>query len=119
MTKFDLAKAIAGKPVKTKDGRTLSELHLFSSGIKRPVVGLVEGDDILTEYTREGKYWLDGIESSYDLSMDVKVKTYWANLYNDDQGLELSGIYFSEEEATNSKTHPERYIKTISFEVEQ
>lgn len=79
---FDLEKAIAGEPVVTRDGREVTELHLFKTSTNdcQKVGALVDG--MIVGYTESGNYYRD-IEDGRDLFMKPKpVETYW-RIYDD------------------------------------
>jgi len=57
MRKFNLEEALNGKPVVTRDGRKVTELHLFKSNINYPLAGVIEGiDDDISTFTTSGKF---------------------------------------------------------------
>jgi hypothetical protein len=46
MKPFNLEEALAGKPVVTRDGREVTQLHRFSGGYKYTLVGIVDNVSI-------------------------------------------------------------------------
>ena len=82
MKKFDLAKALAGQAVVTRDGRPVTQLTKFDTTDTYPLIGVVRG--AVNRWTDSGKKYLN-LNSSYDSVIDlfmapVKV-TRWVNLY--------------------------------------
>ena len=79
MKPFDLTKALAGDPVVTRDGRPVTEIHLFKTAARANVIGAVVNGAICT-FRECGRYYSDS-ESCFDLFMAPKKRTVWVNLY--------------------------------------
>jgi uncharacterized protein YjhX (UPF0386 family) len=80
---FDLEKALAGDPVITRDGRSVSEIAIFNSlNDKQNVFATIDGE--FYRFTKNGKYSIyENVEYCLDLFMAPKiVKTSgWLNVY--------------------------------------
>lgn len=77
MRPFNLKEALAGKPVVTRDGRAVTELHQFkgiSDNRKFHIVGVLDG--CITTYTLTGRHSTSGLESHCDLFM-APTKAYY------------------------------------------
>lgn len=58
--KFDRARFDAGEmPTRTRDGRKVQ--WVADTGLERenPIIAIIEGDIVSTDYTRDGKFWAD------------------------------------------------------------
>lgn len=115
---FDLTKALAGWPCVSRDGREvrISFVSELENDKHRPVLGWInDGDEWLyVSYDIGGK----GAISTRDLFLKKKTKTLYANLYKNTKEYHLGIPHNCEEEAIASVMGSDRYIKTISFEVE-
>jgi hypothetical protein len=116
MEKFNLEEALAGKPVVTRNGKKVTELHLFKSTTGKPVIAIVEG--LVAGYTILGKDD-DARDSIWDLFMAPQKKSIWVNVHHCGNTLALGrGRYPTEAEAREKITNKETYIKTIEIAVE-
>ncbi|WP_261533088.1 hypothetical protein [Burkholderia multivorans] len=80
MKPFDLEAAKRGAPLVTRDGRAVSEFHVFETEESdKPCVAVVDGRPFWT--TRSGKYGGDYEESEKDLFMASHKRTVYVNLY--------------------------------------
>jgi hypothetical protein len=78
---FDLERALAGDPVVTREGRTVTQLVKFDVGGAIDVVyGVFDGH--ISSWSVNGRYWSD-CESKHDIFMAPKKRTVWVNLYGD------------------------------------
>lgn len=113
MEKFDLERALAGEPVITRDGREVTEIHLFKT-VKTdyPLIVVVGGDN--HEYTEEGKFNIN-VSSNDDLFMKPKVIEGWFNVYLVGVKIWTSSAYESEERAKQNIGNFDTYIKTIKI----
>lgn len=113
MIEFNLEAALAGKPVVTRDGREVSEIHYFKTATSYSIACIV--DNCVETFTTKGTY--NKYETSgFDLFMKSEIRTYWANVYADPDNDPYIGIvHLSKEKALSCKE--EGYIKTISFTV--
>ena len=74
---FDLQAALAGKPVVTRDGIKVKEIHQFKTvDGNRNIVAIVNGG--MLSYEQNGKY---PFNSSNDLLMAPVMVKKWVNLY--------------------------------------
>lgn len=105
MRAFNLQEALAGKPVVTRDGKSVQSLHHFKDAVKciYPLTAVIDGQK--REYTPEGNYDLGRSESSWDLFMEPEY--VWANLYCDDN-YEVRGYVYETEEAANKAAASKR-----------
>ena len=115
MKPFNLEEALAGKPVRTRDGQVVSELHRFKSqDLDEPLAGIV--DDSVHCWTLAGEYFENGI-TNFDLFMAVEKKQCWKNVYRRGKGqISLStSSYLTEDSALDNKSESKDYvyIKTI------
>jgi hypothetical protein len=117
MKKFNLERALAGEPVVTRNGKKVTELHLFKNEtLIQPLYGTVEGDDDVFSWTTFGIY-NPGKETSWDLFMAGEKKSVWVNVYKNDfiDEFDLGMQHTTLERATNNIRDNENYIKTIEI----
>jgi hypothetical protein len=115
MKPFNLEEALAGKPVVTRDGRKVTEIHHLvtaSSGNNKLIAvigGSVYGYNINGEYNSK-------INSACDLFMDEIVIEKYVNVYYNSITEELwIGVTFpTYQKAIDSKA-AEDYLKTIKI----
>ena len=108
---FDLEKAKAGNPVRTRDGRKARiiafDRRLFYKNVSYPILALVErsdGEDDVCGYNEKGKVLIeDGAEYKDDLMMLPEKKEGWINIIIKSNGDSYTGnrIYKSKEEAVD------------------
>ena len=79
MKPFNLQEALAGKPVVTRDGRTVTALHLFDCDLKFPLGAVIESCSCIYAFRKDGTWTSE--PSEYDLFMASVEKTVWVNLY--------------------------------------
>jgi hypothetical protein len=95
MTKkpFNLQEALAGKPVVTRDGHPVTEIHELKTATNRHnVVAVVNGS--AKSFTKNGAYFSNN-PAPFDLFMAIETKTGWVNMYPDGHGY----VYPSQEDA--------------------
>jgi len=82
MKPFNLEEAKAGKPVQTRDGRSVRIICFDKLGGNYPIIALLDkgGEEIVT-YTYEGKLRRAGGDHEYDLFMVPKKNKGWINIY--------------------------------------
>ena len=80
MKPFNLQEALAGKPVVTRDGRKVTQLHLFECDAKVPLFGFVENSTCIYQFRKDGQ-WISE-PSGLNLFMASTEKTVWVNLYH-------------------------------------
>ena len=87
MKPFDLAKAKAGHPVVTRDGRRVRILTCEMNNACYPIVAIITanepgaGSESTETYTAQGEFFPDGSESQNDLFMAPVKREGWVNLY--------------------------------------
>ena len=83
MKPFNLESALAGHPVKTRDGRPVTQLVEFElSDNTYTVVGVLDGADIRL-WMKDGRFINSCYESPADLFMEPVKKTGWVARYSD------------------------------------
>jgi hypothetical protein len=76
---FDLEAALRGEPVVTRDGRPVTQLHLFKdTTCNLPLIGVV--NHLLQNFTEEGKYIFAEDDSRHDLFMAPKKKKLFISI---------------------------------------
>lgn len=126
MKPFNLAEALAGKRVVTRDGRKV--LKIVDMGCQTfPIVAVLEGEEewpIL--FNKDGSWDRPGMNanSKYDLFMASEKREYWVNVYKNASGYTFLGdTYSNEQEAvnadTNTRSNSIKYIKTIKIHEEE
>lgn len=115
MEPFDLERALAGDPVVTRDGREVTQIHVFDTPEKYKVYGVVR-DKYITCWDINGNYTHGLEESNHDLLMKPKVIEGWFNVHVNNNGIVVIGIsYPSEEVAKANIVEISTYIKTIKI----
>ena len=94
MKNFDLEKAKAGYPVRTRDGHE-ARIICFDREDDNPIVALVKDADneIIFSYDNMGRYDNDGRERMCDLFMKAIRQEAWINLYKGKRWTTISGTY--------------------------
>ena len=112
MKPFNLEQALAGKPVVTRDGREVTQLHLFDCN-KFPLVCVIGG--YTTTMTKTGTENI-GVSSDNDLFMASEKVIKWVNIY---KGNFCSPyLYDSKEEAIKGSIDHDLITTTsITFEI--
>ena len=77
MKPFSKFEAISGAPVVTREGKKVTQLKEFEVPGPFQVVGLVDGNQGISTWTDDGKYYGDGSQSHMDLFMASAVKEGW------------------------------------------
>lgn len=81
MKPFCLADALAGKPVVSKKGKKVVELHLWKTFTRFPLEAVLEGEEFSREYTKDGRFYDSGVLSNDDLFMATPPQEAWVNVY--------------------------------------
>jgi hypothetical protein len=118
MKPFDLEKALAGDPVVTRDGRSVTEVHRFKTlGGPYRLIAVIGGS--LYRLTERGQYDSTGTNET-DLFMAPKKRTVWINLYANGTDQPLTGYitYSSEAAANNAAKGSTNRIAGKAFPVE-
>lgn len=119
MKPFDLAAALAGAPVVTRDGRKVLQLAHFPEA--SPDIGLVilfEGSSTLNTRREDGTRF-NGNDSSMDLFMAPVKQTVWVNMYRDLNGTFFSVAVGDSKESAAAKSDLDDYIGTYPVEIEE
>lgn len=119
MKPFNLKDALAGKPVVTRDGIPVTQLHLFEDvSTEISLYGVIDGG--LMGFTKEGKNYNSRgtFNTLNDLFMaSVKVEK-WVNIYRN--GMIFSGqmLYDSRQEAKDSIGNKSQYFDTVRIVID-
>ena len=100
---FDIQKAKAGKPVCTRDGRK-ARIICFDAEGEHPIIALVTNgvQESPYNYTKEGYYHTDGVETMVDLMMLPEKKEMWINIYKSTTNYIPGGSLYDTEEAAKA-----------------
>lgn len=113
MKPFNLSDALAGKPVVTRDGRTVSKVVLVDDTLEHCLVAVISGK--MFAHNRQGQQYTT-TESDKDLFMASTKKSVWVNVYDEGGKLGVSKVkYDTEEECLQNITRKGKYIKTIEI----
>jgi hypothetical protein len=118
LEKFDLQKALNGAKVVTRDGKELTQLHIFANVESHyPVYGCIENG--IARWTTDGCFLNNDSKNENDLFIEVEIKSVWVNVYKIIKTDEIyidSNLFKSEKDAINGifRFQPE-YIKTIEI----
>lgn len=115
MKPFDLEQALAGKPVVTRNGLPVPDVHLFGNASGKFCVGAVIKGEVFL-FTLEGKTSLSG-ESELDLLMSPEKRMVWLNIFDDLKTLEYIAVGFNSRESAG-KDPSSRYARFVAIPVE-
>ena len=114
---FDIQKAREGKPVCTRDGRSVRIICFNRESIGFPIIALVKNGDTegVYQFDDKGRSNIDDEERGYDLMMLPEKKEGWVNIYA------LNTCYFSKEEAEANidKDYEHEYVRTVKINWEE
>lgn len=124
---FDLERAKLGDKVVTRDGNPARMIFFDAKRLNYPIVALITDSN---NYKKEewfrlnGKFFEDDVENEFDLFMAQKVTTYYANIYEgiNNPIISISKVFYSlsDAEIASCEIYPYvKFLKTISFEIEQ
>lgn len=126
---FNLEQAKAGKPVITRDGRSVRIICFDREGYDATIIGLIKqevGDkEEIGTWNTSGIYF--DVSSPNDLFMAPTKITKWFNIYKDEEHSFRLGTrlgYSTKEAATKGRicsiieNENENYITTIPIEIE-
>ena len=108
MKPFDLAKAKAGHPVVTRDGRRVRILTSEMNNACYTIVAIITanepgaGSESAETYTTQGEFFHDGSESQNDLFMAPVKKECWVNVNkapDNPFGFGIGGTFATKEDA--------------------
>ena len=120
MKPFNLNEALAGHPVVTRDGRKVTQLHLFDVTSPYCLCGVIDRE--LRSFTKEGYHSILKTKdtSDYDLFMESTKTKKWINIYKSqfsDEVIAGQQTYDSEQVAKNNVWNTMEYFNTIEIEV--
>jgi hypothetical protein len=119
MKPFNLQEALAGKPVVTRDGRKVTDIHHFPGGSNYTIAAVTDRGDLLT-FASTGEFnGLNHIPNSQDLFMASDKKEGWINLYPVKYGPPIRGAIFHDTEQDARKHASSDLITTIRIEWEE
>jgi hypothetical protein len=115
MKKFNLQEALAGKPVISREGKQVTQLHLFNinESSTYSLFGVVDND--IQSFTKDGKWDKNSNEGSRDLFMEPEVA--YVNVYKGCGGYTLGTLYTTREEAETMANKDKDYIKTVEITI--
>lgn len=107
---FDLARAMAGEPIVTRDGRKARFVAHVPEAEDHKVVAFVEGQGVATSFCETGHIYSHNHEHGIDLLMAPKPKrTVWVNVWclGGDVG---GGVHASKEHAILAAENNGEYV---------
>jgi hypothetical protein len=120
MKPFDLAKAKAGEPLVTRNGRAVSEFyHFLTSTDRYPCVAIIDG--VRFSLTTDGCEYKDSGESPRDLFMAPKKRTVYVNFYRDRKGShgQLAVWHQTQDGAIENGSESEALAIAVPIEIEE
>ena len=86
MKPFNLEEYLANpsKKVITRDGRNVT-IHCTNFNSCQPIIAQIEGHNSSHSFTKDGKYFIDNRNSSYDLFFAPEKKEGWVNIYKNER----------------------------------
>ena len=117
MIEFNLERALAGEPVITRNGKKVTQLHLFNTNTEQPLLGIIEGDEDIFNWGTNGKY-NSPKETSFDLFMAVEKKSIWINVYLIEGKFRIGSHHFPSKTTAKENIiyeHPFEYFKTVEI----
>ena len=98
--------------VVTRDGRKVTQLHIFKD-VKdvKPVCGVIYDETF--RWHLNGVYYYSGSESNKDLFLLPEVKECWVNVYWTENGFAVTSPFSSKHEAEINNGYSMNCIKTI------
>ena len=119
MRKFNLQEALSGKPIITRDGRKITEIHYLMTTTEDNTKLIAVVDGYVLGYSIDGRHNSPKLDSPSDLFMDEPVVEKWFNVYRHTlKGTEISvgEGYYTYEEAIKMGGRLDNYIKTIKID---
>jgi hypothetical protein len=112
---FDLAKACAGHPLVTRDGRKVTEFHRFETLNKDKCVAVIDGKAFM--FADRGR-WDQFDDCGYDLFIAPTEVTMWVNVYlknshNDFEPYYTDGFLWKTEERAKSASPTKPITATV------
>ena len=121
MKPFNLAAALAGAPVVTRDGQKVLQIAHFPKAIIHYRLVVLFDSSCNLYLMQESGIFFNGRDSSMDLFMAPVKRTVWVNVYRDEDGeLYSSGsIFNSKHDAEKTAKGDHNYIGTYPLEIEE
>lgn len=119
MKKFNLQEALSGKPIITRDGRKVSEIHYLMTTTEDNTKLIAVVDGYVSGHSIDGRHNSPKLDSPSDLFMDEPVVEKWFNVYRHTlRGKEITvgEGYYTYEEAIKMGARLDNYIKTIKID---
>jgi len=125
MKPFNLQEALAGKPVVTRDGRSVTDFHVFPTAEYQKVYAVVGGDRV-TGFSEKGTYYNNGITNGRDLFMVSEKKEGWVNVWGETRipayrkrGYKIFATKQEAEESARAYPYGDPYFGTARLEWEE
>lgn len=126
MKPFNLQEALSGAPICTRSGRDARIVCSDAKVKDFPILALVKEIDssdnkpmeIVVLLTEKGTHYNDGRKNSYDLFMKEVERTFYVNIYKDEEeDYYCGGLFPSKEKAEEEREGTNNYIttETITF----
>ncbi|EGN00240.1 hypothetical protein HMPREF1017_00766 [Bacteroides ovatus 3_8_47FAA] len=124
MKPFDLEKAKAGAPLRTREGFRARIVCFDADNDRFPIVALLKSDngkEYPASFTKEGRFSDGEVDSSNDLLMEGIKKEGWINIYESLKERCIGAVYNSKEAAMRMKFNEKgiTYITTVRVEWEE
>lgn len=128
MKQFNLKEYLENpnRKVVTRDGRPVRIICTDRKhrDVNYPIVALIEndeGNEGVESFTKDGKWWGDGLKSKIDLFFAPTKKEGWMNVFKFREATSVAAggvIYESEQAARKAIENNQNYITTIKVEWE-
>ena len=106
------------KKVVTREGRTV-KIHCTNFNSCQPIIAEIEGHNSSHSFTKDGKYFIDNRNSSYDLFFASEKHEGWINLYKSGISWSLGTSIWQTEEEAKEWVGAADYTTTIKIEWEE
>lgn len=108
MKPFDLEKAKAGAPLRTREGFRARIVCFDADNDRFPIVALLKSDngkEYPASFTKEGRFSDGEVDSSNDLLMEGIKKEGWINIYEALKERCIGAVYNSKDAAMRMKVN--------------
>jgi hypothetical protein len=124
MKPFDLEKAKAGAPLRTREGFRARIVCFDADNDRFPIVALLKSDngkEYPASFTKEGRFSDGEVDSSKDLLMVGEKKEGWINIYEAFKERCIGVVHNSKEDAMRVKFNEKgvTYKATVRVEWEE
>lgn len=124
MKPFDLEKAKAGAPLRTREGFRARIVCFDADNDRFPIVALLESDngkEYPASFTKEGRFSDGEVNSSNDLLMEGIKKEGWINIYEAFMERCIGAVHKSKEGAMRMRVNEKdvTYKATVKVEWEE